>query len=162
MSELIDYLSQRKADESFVSRVLELDEAVQFVLYDFSNKLSPSASTLREYLELAEEISKRESVGLKEVLAGEEILPILEGAGSKKEKQKLIRKSLEKRRFPEYHQLLDSLNQEVEKIRKDTGVSLDLPADLEGDRLSSLVSVRSSEDCVAIAENIPAPLLIGN
>ncbi len=117
--------------------------------------LSPSANTLQELLRLSVEIAARDGVSLHSVLSSEELLAILEREGvNRKEKQKLLRALLEETRFPEMKKIRDSLSAHQAQLRKECGLRLSLPEDLEGDSVSLEISARSPKDLEQLAARI--------
>lgn len=114
--------------------------------------LGPSANTLQEILRIAAELAVRDSQALASVLSSASA-PVIsrEGVG-RKQKQKLIREALQDLRYPELKRLKENLELHQQKIRKDCGLKLQLPDDLEGDSLSVEVSARSSEELLKLSE----------
>lgn len=118
-------------------------------------ELCPSDNTLRTVLGLATEIAKRDKRSLASVLLDGEIEAIrCSQTVSRKEKQRQIRRVLERMRYPIRAQLESEVEGRVEVIRKECGVRLELPRDLEGDVVKMTLSVRSADELLECAERL--------
>ncbi len=134
-----DLLSLSPADRQAVERVLQ--------------EVSPSANTLRSYLQLAQEIAARDSASIAEVLDTTGLRKAVDREGvSRKEKQKLVRQELEALRYPMVAKLQARLHQSVATLRKECGLRFVLPKDLEGDSVEIRVSARSADDLRTLAK----------
>ena len=140
--ELLDFLSALgEADKSSVSSLIR--------------EINPSANTLRNLLQLAEEVAVRDDKPLHLVLGHTEIQNILlQEKLSRKEKQKKLRLMLEVLRFPEIYQIQQRLAEAEQTLLTEFDLRAELPKDLEGDSIAFRVSVREPEDAQAWAEKL--------
>ena len=154
---LADFIQEKHAEPAFAELLLGLSDDAVSVVQQLIQTLSPSANTLRGYLELAREIGKRDELSPHAVLGATEVLKILAHDGwSKKEKQKRVRDHLEMIRYPWRAARERSIAEIVSKIRREFGVALECPEDLEGDALTLSLSFRSKEELQALADRLSA------
>jgi hypothetical protein len=118
-------------------------------------ELRPSENTWRALLGLATEIAKRDKRSLASVLLDGEVEAIrCSQTVSRKEKQRQIRRVFERMRYPIRAQLESEVERRVEVIRKECGVRLELPRDLEGDAVKLTFAVRSADELMECVERL--------
>ncbi len=134
-------------------RILKLDTKDQQALSSILEESHPSANTLRDILRLASEVAARDKISLAEVFTQESVSLLLGREGlSRKDKQRLIKKEMERLRYPERRRLEDRAQELCRELVKDTGLRMELPKDLEGGTIAVRVSERSPEGFAEIAD----------
>ncbi len=145
------YINEKRLEGTLRSRLEESSPSERQALAPVL-ELSPSANTLQEILRLAGEIAARDQQELSRILSSSALASVIEQEDlNRKQKQKLLRQSLEDLRYPELKKLRDELEYHQKTIRKECGLRLSLPEDLEGDSLTLEVSARSPEDFKALS-----------
>ena len=149
------YVAEKRICGDLLDRITALEEGDAEALCWFVKELNPSANTLRGFIALLEEISRRESVPLCVLLSRQALRLIVQDAGwSRKEKQARVRRLLRRWRFPEMASIEDEMEREIAKLIEATGLRLELPQDMEGDSVSLLLRVRSPDDFPEIARKL--------
>ena len=152
MAVLEQFISEKFVDAEFADRLRRLRGGDLERLEALIVELAPSANTLREYMQLADAIVQRDSTTLANVLV-EMQSQIQENLG-RKDKQRLLREALERRRFPQRTQILEELFESQRELRRDLNLQIDYPRDLEGDQLQVSFSFRNAEDLNALSERL--------
>ncbi len=117
--------------------------------------LSPSKNAEVALLELARQIANRDELEIQEVLSDSYILEVCsrEKLG-RKDKLKLVRAKLEQIRFPLLKDLESRLERCKKAIQKELGLTLELPAQLEGDTISLRLKFRSEVDVLNASKKL--------
>lgn len=151
------FLDERRVEGALRENIEGLLPEHEPTLARLINELHPSGNTMREMLRLAREISVRDKQNLSEIFS-ESVLESLfrDGKLSTKEKQKKVRKYLEKKRYPEKSRLEDEALQLSRKIREKFGLHLQLPEDLEGDSIELQLSFRDGAQMKQFGERLVA------
>ncbi len=124
-------------------------------LPDHLSALSPSDNASRALLGLARQISKRDGVSQQEVLDSEKIVEIcLREKLGRKDKLKLVRDFLERKRYPLKAKLEKELSDCSDGVLKSLGVKLELPAEFEGDNISFKVKAKNLSEISTASKKI--------
>lgn len=147
MNYLDTYIAEKHVPEDFQKELRSLNKEDLSVISKFLEVLSPSNNSFQVLYKYMIEISARDKKSISEILSDEELRKIVDGdKGSRKEKLSLVRRYLELKRFPEKNKIQDLMGLTVSNIRKEYGVILDLPDELEGDTVHVQFSIKSAED----------------
>ena len=147
------YISERVQDNDFKSRLQALSIAEASMLEKLVDILSPSANMLKGLLAVADEIAIRDKQSLQMILEDQKVSMILGNEKlNRKEKAQQIRRALEQLRFPEFSKIRAEIDSLVIGLRNDYKVHLELPENLEGDRLSFVCKFRNPEELLVSAE----------
>ena len=151
---LEEHLQSAQVGASFKRLVADLSAEDRESVESFAEKLEASSNTFRELLQLSVEIARRDSIELRDVLCQPVILEALAVGGGRKNRQKCVREALERLRFPKLAEVREELEACVQEILSDTGVRVQLPTDLEGDKLSICVSAKSGQEFSSFATKV--------
>lgn len=154
------YIIERQVSGDLLDQLRSLDSLERAVVGRLIVALAPSANALRDLLVLAAEIAVREKKTLAAVLSEDSIDLLL----SKYEKQHLasnkkqllaeIKQSLFSRRYPEVAQIQGRLSTLQREIATTFKIKVELPPELEGDRVTVSLSARSEADFAAYGESL--------
>lgn len=148
MQNYIDtYIEEKRIPSDFESKIKAHSPEDLDSLSSFLEALSPSSNSFQLIYKYLIEISVRDKKTISEILADDRIKKIiyLEN-GSRKEKLSLVRKALELSRFPEKNKFYDSVSTLVSDVRKEFGIKLVPPDELEGDSIDVQFIIKSEQD----------------
>lgn len=154
---LEELIADRRIDGALLETLREIAKTDGALLDELADALRPSANTLREILRLAREVALRDGCGLSAVLLPERLREIGGNESmSVKERQRLLRRELELRRYPEKSRMQKAAEDAAREIRTRFGFSVTLPQELEGDSLGLEVVIRNPEEARKAAEQLAA------
>jgi hypothetical protein len=151
-SALESFLQERQVEGEFRAQLLALDAEAQAVVGRLVSVLAPSANALRELLSMATEVAARDKATLQDVLSEREILTLIadldsqQRSSNKKQLFAEVKQHLFARRYPEVARVQSRLAALQKEIATRFGLRVELPPELEGDKLSVSVAARSAED----------------
>jgi len=152
MAVLEQFITEKFVEAEFADRLRLLQgedlERLEALIVD----LAPSANALREYLQLADAIVRRDSTSLANLLS--DIRSQIQENLGRKDRQRLLRDALERRRFPLRAQIHDELDKCRRQLLRDLNLQIDYPSDLEGDVLHLESDFRNLDDLTALSEKI--------
>ncbi len=116
--------------------------------------LSPSSNMLRSLIDLLGDIQHRDKLSFLEIFEQVSIGSLLASSGSSKDKQLKLKTSLLRIRYPEKYEIEDKLAGLVDSIRKNFGLRVTLPEELEGDQLQLNIQIRDTKDLSSYSEKL--------
>ena len=154
MNTLRNYLDERQIHDSLRQNLFALSPDAQEIVADIIRALRPSANTLRDILRLGEEICLRDGTTwgrlFSEGPARNALAPGM--ALGAKDRAKELKRFLERKRFPETSAIEAKLEKCRTQLRRDVGLSVETPQDLEGDSVSLTLRFHSPEELAPLAE----------
>ena len=155
MSRLEEFISNKSCSKQLVSWVSEISSEDEQAFDELLAQIKPSANGFRDLASLLREISLRDSTTITDIFIRADLNEILSNDKlSPNDKQKILKQTLKKIRYPELAKLEAALNKEVQSIRKNYAVSIELPDDLEGMNLKTRFNLRSKEDFSKASERL--------
>ena len=144
---LSDYLRERQVEHGLSARLQGLGVSERGFFEQLVTRLRPSANFLRDVLDLVEQIAGKERIQLAALTAelGETSAMQEESRLGPKDRQRELKKCLERRRFPETARIETALVERQRGLAKDTGLRVQYPDDLEGDSLTLTLQFSSSQ-----------------
>ncbi|GEM_PF-4012314 len=157
MLSLEEYIAEKRLDNSLAERLRALTAADRPTILELLEELDPSANTLRELFRLADEVARRDRSTISAVILGvrEELSATLANAKlGRKDRQRLFREALERRRYPVREQIRQELLACEERLLRELNLRCRAPQDFEGDTLEISATVRSAADLQQLAERL--------
>ena len=150
--QLSEYIETRKISPELSK---ELRSYPQTELCQLITSIEPSANALKTYLQLINEIARRDECSVSSVFQSEELQAVLSlEQVPRKERGKRYRQILEIRRYPELAKIRQTIEENTKALSADCNFKIQLPKDLEGDSLTVSFSVRSPEDFLKFAKRL--------
>ncbi len=129
------------------------------VLAELFSILKLSLSKQRELLDISTDISKRDEVALREVLAGPAIAAILEESGGDRGlAARRVREHLKRRRFPHLSAAEENFSRNAAELRLPQGAAWEPPPFFEGEQHTLSIRVKSRAE-LAARKDLVASLL---
>ena len=148
MSQSIEsYIVSKALGSQFIHELRKLDPKATSVVNTLIDTTNPSANNLSYILQLSREIAQLHKKPLSSIL-NSFVSPLLATTSKSNRKKALteIKQSLEKTRYP----IKSMINQKIElhkrTIRKELGVSVGLPENLEGNKLTLTITAKSTTE----------------
>jgi hypothetical protein len=152
---ITEFIDNRRVEGDFRCELLAYGEPDRQVIARLVSALNPSANALRAILAIAREIAARDEVSLAGVLSRADLAEVLSAPNFNfQEKQRRVAKALRRTRFPQLAEIEDELDRSQYEIRRNFGIAMKLPADLEGDTVEFSVRARSPEDLLRAAKQM--------
>lgn len=150
---LSDYLRERQVEKGLSARLQALGPVERGFFERLVRLLRPSANFLRDVLDLVEQIAGKERVSVAVLAAELDRAAVLEETNrlAPKDRQRELKKILERRRFPETARIESALNERQRALVKDTGLRVQYPEDLEGDSLTLELHFSSVQELHAMS-----------
>ena len=142
-----NFTEGKKLDKQFSDWLSTLEEADSVTVGRLVEILKPSLNQLKDFSSLAREISNRDNTSIAAQFESEEALAVLENEKlSRNDKLNSIGKILRDKRFPFKAELEKRLTKLQSDIRKNHGLKIEYPKDLEGVELKISISGKSPAD----------------
>ncbi|HPD61734.1 MAG TPA: ParB N-terminal domain-containing protein, partial [Thermodesulfobacteriota bacterium] len=126
----------------------------QSTLYDVLSGLKLGENKLRETLEMAEEVCKRDEILLSELFSSEQFKFLDQGDLNLTEKTEQFRKTLKAIRYPELTRKHKEFQDMKKKLLLPLSVSLEPPDAFEGDKVKVTFGFRSPEEFRSILKKL--------
>lgn len=149
-----NFISEKRIEGELCARLRNLEGDSREAVSTLIEAVNPSGNTLRELLRLADEIGSRDRTSAGAVLLSPPIAGALKTPLSRKQKQAEIRRLLEAKRYPEVAEIHRRLNQAQKDLAAATGLRVEFPPDLEGEKLTVTVAARSPGELAEAAEQL--------
>ena len=148
------YCSKHKIQGQLLAQLYSLDPSSKESLLGVLSSLRPSANTLRNILKLSGEIAKRDKKEFSDLFSKKEIQDILNSELGRKHKQEKITEELKLIRFPEMAKIKNEIASSINELRKEYGLRLNLPENLEGDKLRVQIEAKNADELLEKAKNL--------
>lgn len=150
-----EYIQARRVSGELRERLLGIGPEDTAWLSPMLVLLRPTANFLQDILSLMDEIAARDRISLAQ-LAGELDALEPEQELGQKDRQRRLRRELERLRYPETARIEDELERCRREILADCGVRVQYPLDLEGDQLTCDLTFSSADGLREIGESLQA------
>ncbi len=123
-------------------------------LADALAALRPSTNKMREIAENIFEISKREKIPVAKFLKLDEIKNIIFSDDSRKQKIKLLREFLKRRRFPELSKKISLIKTKIKTLKMPSQIKIFYPENFERKKLTVSIEFSDVEEMEKLLSEI--------
>ena len=149
-----EYIESRKVEGSLKEKLESFSGDEVSAIEKLLERIKPNANSLRRILRLSSEICSRDSINVERLFSTKEFIEIQDGDAQGKEKAAHFRKKLEHLRYPEKAKLEARLLELQKSLISKYGLKIELPLELEGERLGVKISAKDATQLGEIAEKL--------
>lgn len=145
--EIKSYLLTKEIPLKLVLKLSYFSPEDQKQLLSLALSLELNANIFREFIDVIEEVTKRDEIQVENLLDDSEIPDILtQSALSVSQKTEKVRKILKRKRYPQLLALEDQLQEKLKQLKLPREISLIPPPFFEGDRLKVMFQFRDKKE----------------